>query len=391
MTVCIKKVCEYNVAKIQQSLYQSLELINFKLIPEKKEGAPLAAVLKPNIVMPAKPSTAIVTHPAIVEATINLLRDAGIFDISIVEEPAIGIDVQKSFQVSGYTELAKRMGVSIYGFDDLEKVEIEWPYGKLSIPRIFLHADLYINLPKIKTHSYTTVTLSIKNQKGLVSSQLKKYIHTLGLHKPLIELAKVIQPHLVIMDGICAMEGEGPTQGKSKKLNALIVGTNMLECDIVASNLMGIDAYKVAHLAYGINEGLGEKEPVITGDSISSLMKQFASANLEYSRRLNVYAWHNPAACSSCMNSFHRAIKEAILNPKWWLPFVSRFAWYALFGKINILQGKNASIPPRLGWNVCFGTCTHKLAKEKGFAFVPGCPPVVDDVLKCFFRNYSNR
>jgi len=381
MTVCIKKVCEYNIAKIQQSLHQSLELINFKLIPGKK------AVLKPNIVMPARPSTSIVTHPAIVEATINLLRDAGIFDISIVEEPAIGLDVRESFQVSGYAELAKRMGVHIYGFETREKTEIEWQYGKLKIPRIFLDADLYINLPKIKTHGYTTVTLSIKNQKGLVSSQIKKYIHTLGLHVPLIELAKVISPHLIIMDGICAMEGEGPTQGKSKKLNALIVGTNMLECDIVASRLMGIDPYKVAHLAYGISEGLGEKEPVITGDSILSLTKQFVPANLEYGRKLNVYAWRNPAACSSCMDSFHQAIKEAVLNPEWWLPFVSRFAWYALFGRINILQGKNASIPPLSGWNVCFGTCTRKLSKEKGFAYVPGCPPVVHDVLRYFFSN----
>ncbi len=379
MTVCIKKVCEYNISKIQDSLSQSLELINFKLSHRK------TAVLKPNIVMPAKPKTSVVTHPAVVEATINLLRNAGIEDISIVEEPAIGLDVQESFRVSGYTELANRMGVNLYGFDDIEKAEIQWKYGKLKIPKIFLDTDLYINLPKIKTHGYTTVTLSIKNQKGLVSSQIKKYIHTIGLHVPLIELAKVISPHLIIMDGIYAMEGEGPTQGKSRRLNTIVVGTNQLECDITASRLMGIDPCKVDHLAYGINEGLGEAEPVITGDSIQSLMRQFLPANLEYGRKLNVYAWRNPAACSMCMDSFHKAIKEAVLDPKWWLPFVSKFAWYALFGRINILQGKNASLPPLPGWNVCFGTCTKELAKEKGFAYIPGCPPVSNDVLKSFF------
>ncbi|MEK7274927.1 MAG: DUF362 domain-containing protein [Candidatus Desantisbacteria bacterium] len=379
MSVCIKKVCTYNIRKIQDSLFQSLELINFKLSRIK------TVVLKPNIVMPAKPETAAVTHPSVVEATINLLRAAGIEDISIVEEPAIGLDVKESFRISGYTELANRMGVSLYGFDDVEKAEIQWKYGRLKIPRIFLDADLYINLPKIKTHGYTTVTLSIKNQKGLVSDQIKKYIHTLGLHIPLIELARVISPHLIIMDGIYAMEGEGPTQGKSKRLNALVVGTNQLECDIAACRLMGIDPYNVAHLAYGINEGLGEAEPVITGDSIQSLMRQFLPANLEYGRKLNVYAWRNPVACSMCMDSFHRAIKEAILAPEWWLPFVSKFAWYALFGRINILQGKNASLPPLPGWNVCFGTCTRELAEKNGFAYIPGCPPVPDDILKNFF------
>ncbi|MDI6780861.1 MAG: DUF362 domain-containing protein [bacterium] len=379
MTVCIKKVCKYNIGRIQDSLSQSLELLNFKLSHKK------TAILKPNIVMPAKPRTAIVTHPAVVEATINLLRDAGIEDISIVEEPAIGLDVKESFRVSGYTELADRIGVNLYGFDDIEKTEMKWKYGTLKIPKIFLDADLYINLPKIKTHGYTTVTLSIKNQKGLVSSQIKKYIHTLGLHVPLIELARVISPHLIIMDGICAMEGDGPTQGKSKRLNALIVGTNQLECDIAASRLMGIDPCKVTHLAYGISEGLGEAEPVIIGDSIQLLMKQFLPANLEYGRKLNIYAWRNPAACSMCMDSFHKAVKEAVLNPKWWLSFVSKFAWYALFSRVNILQGKNASLPPLPGWNVCFGTCTRELAKEKGFAYVPGCPPVSDDILKSFF------
>ncbi|MFH1860674.1 MAG: DUF362 domain-containing protein [bacterium] len=379
MTVCIKKVCEYNIDRIQDSLYQSLELIDFRIIPGGK------AVLKPNIVMPARPETAAVTHPAVAEATINLLRDAGIKDISIVEEPAIGFDAQESFRVSGYAELVKRMGVPIYGFDDMEKAEIEWKYGKLKIPRIFLDADLYINLPKIKTHGYTTVTLSIKNQKGIVSSQIKKHIHVLGLHEPLIELARVISPHLIIMDGIYGMEGEGPTQGKSKRLNAIVVGTNQLECDITASRLMGIDPCKVAHLAYGISEGLGEAEPVTVGDSIQSLRKQFVPANPEYGKKLNVYAWRNPAACSMCMDSFHRAIKEAVLSPKWWLPFVSKFAWYALFGRINILQGKNASLPPFPGWNVCFGTCTRELAEEKGFAYIPGCPPVPEDILRCFF------
>jgi uncharacterized protein (DUF362 family) len=379
MTVCIKKVCGYNISKIQASLSQSLELINFKLSHRK------TAVLKPNIVMPAKPESTAVTHPGIVEATINLLRDAGIEDISIVEEPAIGLDVKESFRVSGYTELANRMGVHLYGFDDIEKAEIEWKYGILKIPRIFLDTNLYINLPKIKTHGYTTVTLSIKNQKGLVSSQIKKYIHTLGLHVPLIELAKAISPHLIIMDGIYAMEGEGPTQGKSKRLNTIVVGTNQLECDIVASRLMGIDPCKVAHLAYGISEGLGATEPVLTGDNIQSLIKQFVPANLEYGRKLNIYAWRNPAACSMCMDSFHRAIKVAVCNTKWWLPFVSKFAWYALFGRINIMQGKNASLPPLTGWNVCFGSCTRNLAEENGFAYIPGCPPVPEDILRCFF------
>lgn len=380
MTVKVVKARNYDVKSLEHLISDAIKELGLNLQNKK------TAVLKPNIVIPAKPGTAIITHPAVVEALINVLREIGFKDIIIGEGPGVGADETKAFELSGYNKLAAKKNLKLINLNKADRTEVKWKYGTIKLPKIVLESDLYINLPKMKTHGQTAVSLALKNQKGILSKADKQKFHKLGLHEPLVELAKVVKPHLVIVDAIQGMEGEGPLNGKKKKVGALVIGTNQLEADIVCCSIMGIDHEKVEHITEGIKQNLGPEIPDLIGDDIKEVRTNFKQANERYGKFLNVYSWRNPYACSMCIDSFSLAVKSSIWNPKYWFTFLPKFAYYALFKNLYIIQGKHASIPDAKGKVVCFGDCTEEIAEKNNLAHIQGCPPDSRSILKGIFK-----
>jgi len=382
MSVYIKKVSNYDLKIIKEAITDAIVKIKFSLNNKK------TAILKPNLVVAVPPTSPVITHPIVTRAVAEVLLEAGVRDIAIIESPGLGQVPGEVFEKTGYLKLAQELNVKILSLDELELVKINWKYGKVMLPRVVLEADLYINLPKLKTHCLTVVTLSIKNQKGLVPAEWKKLIHKLGLQQPVVELLKVISPHLVVMDGIEGMEGEGPLKGKRIKSRVLIIGDNALETDIVGSRIMGIKETEVEHLRYALNEGLGDLNPSVFGDDIALLIKPFKRANPEWGRILKVSSRRNPYACSMCVDSLREALNIAIKSPFYWKNFIFlvKFAYYAIFKGINIVQGLNTTYIPSKGWTVCFGKCTRKVAQKYKFTYLPNCPPSAAEVLTNFFK-----
>lgn len=369
MTVKIIKSQKYDVKLLEHQISEAFSDLGLDLSNKT------SALLKPNIVIPAKPGSAIITHPAVVEAMINVLEKKGIKDIIIGEGPGVGADETKAFELSGYNKLAAKKNVKLINLNKAERVEIQWKYGAVRLPKLVLESDLYINMPKMKTHGQTAVTLAMKNQKGLLSRADKQKFHKLGLHEPLVELAKVIQPHLVVVDAIEGMEGEGPLNGKKKKVGVLVIGTNQVETDMVCCEIMGIDTDNVEHLAEGIKQKLGPENPEIIGAGIKEVETVFVKANEIYGKFLNVYSCRNPYACSMCIDSFTLAVKSSIWNPKYWLTFLPKFTYYAVLKHLYIIQGKHAEIPDVKGKVICLGDCTKEIADKNHLAHIEGCPP----------------
>ncbi len=373
MPVKIAKAEKYDVKLLTPLIRDAIEALGLNLRGK-------TAILKPNIVIPAKPKSAIITHPAVVDAMINVLKEIGFEDIVIGEGAGLGADESSVFETSGYKKLDKK-GVRLVNLNKAERVEIKWKYDTLKIPKIIADADLYVNLPKMKTHGQTTVTLSMKNQKGLLSNADKMKFHKWGLQEPLVELAKVVKPDLIVVDAVEAMEGEGPLRGKSKNVGALVVGTNLVEVDMACCEIMGINHNEVEHIKIGTRENICPEKPDLPGD-IGDVKTSFKRANENYGHILNVYSWRNPYACSMCIDSFSLAVKSAVRNPKYWLTFIPKFAYLALFKRIDIIQGFHAKIPDEHGRIICLGDCTKKIAEESGFVYVKGCPPKSEDILE---------
>jgi len=371
MSVFLSQVAKYDVGLIERIVEAGMDALGVET-----EGR-RSALLKPNLVIPAKPSTGIVTHPSVVEAVVNVLRRRGLREISIADGPGVGLDAQQVFRVTGYRALADRLGVRLIDFNDVERRERDWKYGRLGVPAVLEDADLYVNLPKLKTHGYTTVTLSIKNHKGMLSEADKKLDHHLGLHEPLVEQAKLRPPDLIVLDGIVGVEGDGPLNGRPVRSRLMALGTNMLEVDSAAARLMGFEPAEIKHLAIALREGLGRTDPELIGEAQA---RDFVPANEEFGRVMNIYSWRDCTACSMCIDSFSAGVKLAVHEPRYWLTLVPKLAFWGLFGKLHIIQGRQAKLPDRPGRVICLGRCTAGLAQKEGLVHIPGCPPSARDV-----------
>ena len=366
MTVKIVRSSHYDVKSLEGQISEAIRDMGISLQGKK------TAVLKPNIVISAKPGSAIITHPAIAEALVNVLEKNGVETIIIAEGPGLGADEESFFRVSGYADLAARKKIRLVNLNSAERTPQTWKYGTITIPNLVLEADLYINLPKMKTHGQTVVTLALKNQKGVLSPADKKKFHKLGLHEPLVELAKVVRPDLVIIDGIEAMEGEGPLNGKKKNVGVFVVGTNCLETDIVSCGIMGIDYKTVDHLMYGIREKIGPEVPGLVGEKISDTSTKFQEANKQYGKLLNIYSWRNPYACSMCIESFTIAVKYAIRHPRYWITFLPKFTYYAVFRAAEHRPGKTYRDPGGKGRSDLPGGLYRELAEKNNLNHITG-------------------
>ncbi len=371
MAVFLSEVARYDVPRLEAEIERGLDALGLDMSGRS------TALLKPNIVMAARPKTAIVTNPAVVEATVNVLRRRGFTEIAIADGPGVGLDVDDVFRVSGYRELSDRLGVELINFNTVERREREWKYGKIGVPAVLEDADLYVNMPKLKTHGYTTVTLSIKNHKGMLCESDKKLDHHLGLHQPLVEQAKLRPPDLIVLDGVVGVEGDGPLNGRPIHSHILAMGTNMLEVDATAARQAGFDPTKIKHLAIALEEGLGTMDPEVIG---AAPVVRFEPANEEFGRVMNIYSWRDCTACSMCIDSFSAGVKLAAHDPKYWFTLVPRLAFWGLVGSLHIVQGREAKLPRVPGRVICLGRCTAGLAEREGLLHIPGCPPSARDV-----------
>jgi uncharacterized protein (DUF362 family) len=382
MAAFFDEVKKYHRTLIENSVMRALDELNIDLAGKK------SAFIKVNIVRPATPKSCIITHPVIVEALINVLRNLGLNKITIGEGPAAGVDVNKAFEKSGYLRLAQKMNVRLLDINTAKTVKKEWDNGLLELPSDLLENDFYINIPKMKTHFHAGVTLSIKNQQGLLTPEAKKANHReYDLHESLVAIAKVIQPDLVIVDAINSMEGEGPTKGKRKLTKVLVYGDNMFETDIACCLFMGVSPLQIKHLDNAIHQKMASPQPLIIGKAFDTHKTTFIMPDPKPKQILNFYSWKNYRACAEDEHSFDEAIHLALIKPKYWFTFFPKFLYLVVFKRFDLLRGKEAKIPEDAGRTLCIGNCCKDVARKNSSAyFVPGCPPKPEDILKTIQR-----
>lgn len=381
MAVFFDEVRRYRQAELQASITKAMDLINLETKRKK------SVFIKVNIVRPARPSSCVVTHPAVVEALIHVLRMRGLHEVVVAEGPAAGVDVETAFKKSGYLRLSQKLGVPLLDLHKAERVAKEWKYGILELPLALIRSDLYINVIKMKTHYHTGVTLSIKSQQGLLTPEAKKANHREhNLHHSLVSIAKVVQPDLVIVDAVDSMEGEGPTTGQKRHTRVMVYGDNPYETDIACCHFMGVRPSEIQHLHHAIQQGLAASEPEIRGEAFSRHRTTFRMPSPKPKKILNFYSWKNYHACAEDDHCFEEAIHFALVRPKYWFTFFPKFLFLVIFKRFHLLRGKRAKIPKDPGRILCIGNCSQEVAKEIGAYFVPGCPPQPEDILKTISR-----
>jgi len=245
--VAIAKVCGDVAGAVQNiiGLSGSLEL--------KRNSR---VIIKPNVCNSKNPHGMVNTHFGVIKAIIDLAWK-WTERIVVVESDNISGSAEKRMNKSGLLNELKSMGVEFINLSH-DEAEVHKVAGvELMIPLTILKADHFINLPKIKTCGHTLVTLSLKNLFGILQRAKKDTLHR-HLDEILPYLAKIIQHDLVVVDGVIAMEGNGPVIGTPKNLDIVVGGTNPVAVDAVCTAIMGFSPLEVRHLVRANKMGLGE-------------------------------------------------------------------------------------------------------------------------------------
>lgn len=262
----------------------------------------MTVVLKPNLVIRAKPEDAIGTHPAFTAAVGKCVKRAGA-KVLIAESPGgpytPGL-MKSHFKACGYTEMAEENGFSLY--TECKSREISLPEGsvcrQLSVAEPFLDAEYLIDLAKLKTHTMVGFSGAVKNMFGTVPGLQKPELHCRFPGKEefsqmLVDLCAYLKPDLAFLDGIWAMEGDGPTGGSRRELGAVVASENPFAADVCAAYLAGIAPDSILMLSYGHERGLGPISPEETellGDDPEGLcqpdFKQAKTSSTDFIDRL---------------------------------------------------------------------------------------------------------
>jgi len=238
--------------KTLNSLRKAIELCNgFEELKPKSR-----VLLKPNIETSGTPSKmppyGIVTTSRMVAYLIQLLHERGCRDISIGEGTVVnkelGTDTPKGYKWSGIARAAKKYGVKLIDFNNESYQNVELDGVKIRISSVALESEFLINLPVLKTHCETKVSLGLKNLKGCLDMRSRREFHRKGLERMIALLNTKVKPKLTIIDGIYALERGPDLAGTAHRMNLVIAGKDILSCDIVGSTVLGIEPSSVAHL-----------------------------------------------------------------------------------------------------------------------------------------------
>ncbi|RKL63224.1 DUF362 domain-containing protein [Thermoanaerobacteraceae bacterium SP2] len=346
-------------------------------------------LIKPNVLAGKDASTGATTSPEIVGTITKMCYEAGAKKVIIAESSNWGINTFEAFKACGYFEMAEKAGAELL---DLKKDEIVerfidgYVLKKVRIPKTILDVDTVINIPVLKTHSMTKVTLSLKNVAVGISTDDDKQrcLHHIGIFPALSsEMSKkgsfldysiadinmISRSELVIIDGLIGLQGLGaPLLGKPVKSNIIIAGFNRVSVDAIGSKIIGYEPSEINHIKLAADKGLGEmdiEKLKIRGENLSDSIINFEKSFLpdidSHYDNINVVYGGGCEACRSTLNYIlirHKEQLESLGIP------------------ITIYLGKDIEIKkPKKEKRlyVHYGNCAGELIY--GGCFVPGCPP----------------
>ena len=230
-------------------------------------------LIKPNLVERGNYELA-PTNPVIIDAAIEVLVELGASKIIVGEGSAFRRDTYSLAMSSGLIQVLDKHGVQFIdlNFDELIPVRTRdgwFPNNThLWLPKHVCDADFILSMPKLKTHHWTGVTLSLKNLIGTIPGSRygwsKNIVHMNGVNRTIIGIYQLLPPVISIVDGIIGMEGNGPLYGEPVKHGLIALGSDPLAVDTICTQLMGFSVNDILHLSAAAWAGIGQAKRIET-------------------------------------------------------------------------------------------------------------------------------
>lgn len=201
-------------------------------------------LVKPNLLVSSTPEKGVSPHPMVVKAVMEMVKEAGGIPF-VGDSPALE-SARRVAAKAGIAGVAEELACPIVEFREtvVKRTPEDFMFREFEVAREAVEADVVINLPKIKTHGQMLLTLGVKNMFGCVPGtrkaawHLKTGIDRIYFAQMLVELYAVLNPGLTVMDGIVAMEGNGPNGGTSRPLDMILAGTDCVALDSTVTHLL---------------------------------------------------------------------------------------------------------------------------------------------------------
>ncbi|UCE53667.1 MAG: DUF362 domain-containing protein [Desulfobacterales bacterium] len=364
--------------------------------------------IKPNIVFWTRatnfPKYGVITTSRVVEDMVVLLKEHGIDDITIGEGTVLrnpkDMETQMhAFDTLGYGVLKKRYSVNFLNIWERPFEKVNLGDGiELKFNVDILNADFVVDLPVLKTHSMTKVSLGIKNLKGMIDIPSRKKCHNTDpvkdLHFMVAKLADKMPPMFTLLDGIYTNERGPNVDGTMHRSNLLIASADVLSADMVGAKVLGFEPDDVPHLVHAAKiakRPLDLSDVVVVGEPIESVtadhqydfpynedntlplpMEQMGIKGLSYYK----YDLSLCTYCSGITSTMLYAISRAWKGESW--------------DDVEVLSGKVMQPVPGKKKTILFGKCMYQSNKDnpdiQEMIAIKGCPPKPESILKALHQ-----
>jgi len=253
-------------------------------------------VLKPNLVE-YHSDRPVNTHAKLVAAAVEAFRSFDAAEVTVAEGPGHRRDTELLLEESGLGSALRSVRANFVdlNLDPIHPVKLNASrtgLKQLGLPRTILEADIVVSMPKMKTHHWAGVTLSMKNMFGVVPGAKygwpKNLLHWRGIENSILDIVDTARPAFAIVDGVEGMEGDGPINGRPVKCGAIVLGRSLSAVDATAARIMGIRPGNLRYLWMALGHGGTIHSSRITqmGEPISRVQRSFALIkDFQYLRR----------------------------------------------------------------------------------------------------------
>ncbi|MBW1702563.1 MAG: DUF362 domain-containing protein [Deltaproteobacteria bacterium] len=374
----------------------------------------MKVVLKPNLVSWIDKYKfapfGVLTTSVVIEGMIRALKEYGISDITIAEGTALQEEMRSATHIIydrlNYRYLTKKYGVVLSDLNQEEHVKTKIGPFSLRIAKRILEAEYLINMPALKTHSVTKITLGFKNLKGCLHQNSKKKCHDVEhtVDEYLVHLGTRLYPQLVVVDGVYALE-RGPMYiGHAHRPGLLLASRDMFYVDCIGATLMGFEPSEIKHLrmfaklhdrSLDANEieikGLRPAEHALRLEHRTSWSEDGLVPETFVKQGIQGVQMRDPgqSMCTGCSKVF---------------PAVLMMLLAAYTGEpsdsIEILAGKSMKPSGKANTTFFMGDCNYAVNRKDEAVhegvWLKGCPPRIDEVIEVFnahgigFKEESN-
>ena len=320
--------------------------------------------IKPNLVV-AKPSASgATTDPQIIDGIITYLKDNGHSNIIILEGSWVGDKTSRAFRICGYEKIAQKHGIELVDLQKDTGTSVKVNNLTLFVCQKALEVDYMINVPVLKGHCQTKMTVSLKNMKGCIPNSEKRRYHTLGIHKPVASLNKILKTDLIIVDGIIG-DLDFEEGGTPINMNRMIAGKDPVLVDSYCASLMGYEKYDIDYIKIAENLEVGSAD-VENADIIEINKSKEVSFEHKHLTSVNFSKYvTEKSACSACFAGLVHALSRLRESGE----------LESMDNKIYI--GQYYKHKKSCGNCIGIGDCCKHFDN-----YVKGCPPKAIDIIK---------